>query len=280
VARAAYGLAAPPELSSVGRLLHLVGMYGWYLRIYWLTLVEYRADTVISLVTSLLQQASWFLFLSVVTARVPQLAGWSRAELAFIVGFATTARAISTTFLIAPFGVSGTVRSGRMDVLLVRPIGALFQMIGLSQQPNALGIGLTGIPIMAIAGAELGLRWTVGTVAYLALALVCGALIRFVVLMVVGIGAIWWETRSLLYPMMWLYDFVRFPLDVFSWPVRVLLTYVVPFGVAGFYPAAYVLRPGEYGWALWGVPATTLTLLLVVRALWAYTLQRYSSTGS
>jgi ABC-2 type transport system permease protein len=280
VARTGYGLAAPPELSPVGRFVHLIGMYGWYLRVYWLTLVEYRADTVISLVTSLLQQASWFLFLSVVIARVPQLAGWSHAELAFVFGFATTARAISTTFFNAPFGVSSTVRSGRMDVLLVRPVGAMFQMIGLSQQPNALGIGLTGIPIMAIAGNELGLSWGVGTVAYLGLALVCGALIRFAVLMVVGIGAIWWETRSLLYPMMWLYDFVRFPLDVFSWPVRALLTYVVPFGVAGFYPAAYVLRPAEYGWALWGVPATTVALLVVVRVLWGYALQRYGSTGS
>jgi ABC-2 type transport system permease protein len=153
-------------------------------------------------------------------------------------------------------------------------------MVGLSQQPNALGIGLTGIPILAVAGTELGLRWTPGTVAYLALALVCGALIRFAVLMVVSICAIWWETRSLLYPVMWLYDFVRFTLDVFSWPVRALLTYVVPFGVAGFYPAAYVLRPAAYGWALWGVPATTLVLLLIVRALWRYALDRYGSTGS
>lgn len=262
------------------RALYHVGLYGCYLRIYWLTLVEYRANTLISLATSLLQQASWFLFLSVVTARVPELAGWSRAELAFVFGFATTARAISTTFLNAPFSVSDEVRSGRLDVLLVRPVGALFQMIGMEQQPNALGIGLTGIPIMALAAAELGLHWTFGTVAYLAVALVCGALIRFAVLMVVGLCAVWWETRSLLYPMMWLYDFVRFPLDVFSWPVRALLTYVVPFGVAGFYPAAYVLRPEQYGWALWGVPAVAIALLLVVRALWLFALDRYGSTGS
>jgi ABC-2 type transport system permease protein len=86
--------------------------------------------------------------------------------------------------------------------------------------------------------------------------------------------------RSLLYPMMWLYDFVRFPLDVFSWPVRALLTYVIPFGVAGFYPAAYLLRPDEYRWALWGVPLTTVGLVALIRVLWSVALRHYESTGS
>ncbi len=255
-------------------------MYGWYLRIYARTLVEYRADTLISLATGLLQQASWFLFLSVIIARVPVLAGWEYAELVFIFGFATTARAISTTFLNVPFEVTHYVRSGELDLLLVRPVGALFQAIGLSQQPNALGIGLTGIPIMIYAARELGLHWTAGSIAYLALALFCGAVIRYAVLMVIAILTFWFEMRSLLYPMMWLYDFVRFPLDVFSWPVRALLTFVIPFGLAGFYPAAYLLRPESYGWALWAVPATTLGLVMLVRLLWSIALRHYESTGS
>ena len=270
----------PPELSLPERLVYLAGLYCWYLRIYARTLVEYRADTLISLATSLLQQASWFLFLGVLVNRVPTLAGWGHAELLFIFGFATTARALSTTFLNAPFGITGTVRSGELDVLLVRPVGPLFQMIGLSQQPNALGIGLTGIPIMLYAASDLGLHWTVSSALYLAVALVCGATIRYAVLMVVALLTFWWEMRSLLYPMMWLYDFVRFPLDVFSWPVRALLTYVIPFGVAGFYPAAYLLRPDEYGWALWGVPLTTVGLVALIQVLWSVALRHYESTGS
>jgi ABC-2 type transport system permease protein len=273
-------LARPADDSLPTRWLHLAGLYLWYLRIYARTLLEYRVDTLISLATSLLQQASWFLFLSVLVNRVPTLAGWAHAELLFIFGFATTARAISTTFLNAPFGMTGTVRSGELDVLMVRPVGPLFQIIGLSQQPNALGIGLTGIPIMLYAAAELGLAWTAGTVAYLALALICGAVIRYAVLMVVALLTFWWEMRSLLYPMMWLYDFVRFPIDVFSWPVRVLLTYVIPFSVAGFFPAAFLLRPHDYGWALWGVPATTLGLVLLVQVLWSAALRHYESTGT
>ena len=60
--------------------------------------------------------------------------------------------------LNAPFAVTSLVRSGRLDVLLVRPVGPLFQIVGTEQQPNALGIGLTGIPIMLIAADQVGLR--------------------------------------------------------------------------------------------------------------------------
>ena len=265
--------------SAPNRLAHRAGLYTLYLRIYARTLVEYRADTWVALAAGLLLQAAGFLFLSVVLQRVPRLAGWSFEELVFVYGFASTVGAVSTTFLNAPFDVHSHIRGGSLDVFLLRPVGPLFQVIGLSQQPNSLSVALTGLILMAYSSHELGIVWTAGWLTYLLIALASGAFIMFAVLMLVATLAFWFEVRSLLYPMRWLYDFTRYPLDIFTLPVQALLTFVIPYGLASYYPAAYLLRPAAYAWAAWTVPLSALALTFLAYRFWTFGLRRYVSVG-
>jgi ABC-2 type transport system permease protein len=113
----------------------------------------------------------------------------------------------------------------------------------------------------------------------LILGLISGCFIRFSVLMVVAISAFWLEVRSLLYPLVWLYDFTRFPLDVYGPLVRGLLTYAIPYGLASYYPAAYLLRPTEHAWAAWGVPLIALAMTAAVYQFWLFALDHYASAG-
>jgi ABC-2 type transport system permease protein len=268
---------APP--GGARGLLHLAGLYVAYLRVYARTLAEYRADTCLALLTGLLSQASGFLLLTVLVRRLPSLAGWSFYELVFFYAFATTVAALGTTFLDAPFRVSSYVWSGGLDVLLHRPVGPLFQIIGLSQQPNSISAACAGLALIGYAAAHLGLAWGTGRAAYLPVALVSAMVIRFAVLMLVASLNFWSRMQPLVYPVSWLFDFLRYPLDLFSPPVRGLLTFVVPYAMASYYPAAFLLRPERFWWAAWAVPATAVGLAVAVRVAWSAALRRYESTG-
>lgn len=262
------------------QVAYLIGMYGHFLKVYVKTLVAYRADTIIAVIAGILAQGSTLIFLTVIFKRIPMLAGWDYNELVFMFGLAATGRALNQTFFNAPFMLTGNIRNGRMDMMMVRPVGVLFQTIGYSQELNGVGQLITGIAIMGYAASRLDMSWTILNVLYVVIALLCSALIQFSILLTISVLTFWFqEIRSLIYPVTWLYDFTRYPMQIFHPILRGLLTYIIPYSLASFYPAAYLLRPEQYGWAAWGVPAVTMVVVMGAYFIWSQGLRRYSSVA-
>ncbi|GAA4832674.1 ABC transporter permease [Paenibacillus vulneris] len=269
-----------PQRNAFQQAAYLIGMYGQYLKIYFKTLVEYRADTLIAVIAGIVAQGSTLVFLSVIFQRIPKLADWSFYELVFLFGLAATGKALNQTLFNAPFSLTGYIRRGQLDIMMIRPVGVLFQAIGNSQELNGVGQLITGAVIMGYAGAHLNMHWSVGTVLYVIIALISSAVIQFAVLLTISVLTFWvQEIRSVIYPVNWLYDFTRYPLEIFHPLLRGLLTYLIPYAVGSFFPAAFLLRPGEYGWAMWGVPAVAAVMISITYCIWSFGLKRYSSVA-
>ncbi len=83
-----------------------------------------------------------------------------------------------------------------------------------------------------------------------------------------------------MYPISWLSDFATFPVAIYPLPIQLLLTWVLPYAMAGFYPAAYLLRRDEY--KVYGLMAPLMGFILLGVALliWRFAIRRYQSTGS
>jgi ABC-2 type transport system permease protein len=269
-----------PRRNVIQQSQYLIGLYGHYLKIYLKTLVEYRSDTLIAVVAGILAQGSTLLFLTVIFQRIPKLADWSFYEMIFIFGLAATGKALNQTLFNAPFSLTGLIRRGQMDVMMVRPVGVLFQTIGLSQELNGVGQLVTGIAVMSYAATHLDMPWTVWTFLYCVIALFSSAVIQFAILLAISVCTFWvLEIRSLLYPVTWLYDFTRYPLEIFHPILRGLLTYVIPYALGSFFPAAFLLRSEQYGWAAWGVPAAAAVVMVLAYWLWLFGIRRYSSVA-
>ncbi|RTE00245.1 ABC transporter permease [Paenibacillus whitsoniae] len=269
-----------PKRNAVQQAGFLLGMYGQFLKIYLKTLVEYRADTLIAIVAGIIAQGSTLAFLTVIFSRIPALAGWDFYELVFLFGLAAAGRALNQTFLNAPFLITGYIRYGKLDMMMVRPVGVLFQSIGYGQELNGVGQLCTGLVIMVYSALKLDMTWSYGQVGFAILALLCSALIQFAILLTISVLTFWvHEVRSLIFPVTWLYDFARYPLQIFHPVLRGLLTYVFPYAIGSFYPAAYLLHHERYEWALWGVPLVTLAVLGVALWIWSLGLRRYAGVA-
>jgi ABC-2 type transport system permease protein len=59
-----------------------------------------------------------------------------------------------------------------------------------------------------------------------------------------------------------------------------MLTWIVPFGFATFYPSAALLRSDTYTIYAWLLPVITTVFLMMSVALWDRGVRNYSSTGS
>ena len=75
------------------------------------------------------------------------------------------------------------------------------------------------------------------------------------------------------------HEFARYPLTIYSSWIRVLLTWIIPYGMVSFYPASELTghNPGLMAWV---PPMMALALLTVGYRLWVFGLRHYSGTGS
>jgi ABC-2 type transport system permease protein len=267
-----------PGRNIFQEIAYRAGLFVFYQKLYFRVLVEYTLDSWIGILSGMLILLSSLIFLGVTVNRIPHLAGWSFEQLLFLFGIAATGRGLNQVFLNAPFLFHGFIRRGTLDIMMVRPVGALFQMIGLSQELLGLGGAVFGVAIILHSAPHAGIVWHAGNVAYLIVAVVSSMLIQFAVLMIVVIPGFWvFEMRAVIYPVAWLIDFARFPVQIYHPFLRVLLTFVLPYALGSFYPAAYLIDPVRYWWALFAVPGTAIFLLFIAYRFWEFGLDHYSS---
>jgi ABC-2 type transport system permease protein len=267
-----------PSRTLFEEIAYRAGLFLFYQKLYFRILVEYTLDTWIGIISGILILVSSLVFLGVTMNRVPHLAGWSFEQLLFLFGIAATGRGLNQVFLNAPFLFHGFIRRGALDIMMVRPVGALYQMIGLSQELLGLGGVIFGVAIILYAAPHIGIAWHAASVFFLVVSVVSSMLIQFAVLMIIVIPGFWvFEMRAVIYPVAWLIDFSRFPVQIYHPVLRILLTFVFPYALGSFYPAAYLIDPVRYWWALFAVPGTAVLLMFIAYRFWKFGLDHYSS---
>lgn len=269
-----------PKKNFIQNIIHLTGLYGFYIKLYFKTLVEYRIGTWVAIIAGLIAQISGLAFIGIVFQKIPKLGGWTFYEIIFMFSFAAIGRGLNQVFLNVPYDLTRYIRQGTLDVLMVRPVGPLFQAIGFSQEINGMGNVITAFLILCYAGANLGINWAFGKILYAIVAVVSSMFIQLAVLFSIMVATFWvQEIRSVIYPVAWIYDFSKYPLDVFGPFLRGLLTFVIPYSLGSYYPSVYLLRPGTFSWALWVVPLSSIALMSLAYRFWLFGLKHYTSAN-
>ncbi len=250
--------------------------------------MEYRADFFVECLAALLQQASGLLMLLFLFNNFHALhdrgeANWTREEVLFVYGFSLIPMAFFDAISMSFYQFSDRyIVSGELDRLLMRPVSALVQLFieGISFDFLA-DLGL-GISVLCYAWGHVGRAVDVLVLLEL-FVMVCGAwgVLTGVFLSLTALS-FWSEDRlSFLPPVYNLLNFARYPLSIYRPIVRILLTFVVPFGFVAFYPAAHFLQRGTpYRIYSYFVPVAGLIMLGLGVRMWNLGLRRYSGAGS
>jgi ABC-2 type transport system permease protein len=264
----------------MSKLRYYLDLYRTYMGFVFKTASRYKADTMIFIVSSFLHDGSTLLFLAVIFSHIAGLEGWSFHEMLMIWGLGTVARNIENSFFNIPARIYEYVQSGDFDRLFVRPPGMLFQIAGSSGVYLAsLGRIAAGITAMAIALPSLSLPWWCAL--YIPLVIVSGTLLQFAIEMFPSCLGFWFtNTRSIFGAIVWSFQFGQYPAGIFALPLRIFITWIIPYAMIGFYPVAFMLRSGEY--LLYGIAAPLMgfSLFAVSLLFWKIGLRHYQSTGS
>ncbi len=244
--------------------------------------LAYRGDFFISVVTTLVATVFGIAVVWLIFHRVPKLLGWSFDEILFLYGFSLLPMALFNTLSINLyyFGQQYIVE-GRFDRVLLRPVHSLFQVLFEQFRLESLGDAVLGVFLMITCARRLDIELTAAAWAFLAFAAVCGCVIYLSVFLMLTCVSFWMEDRvGVIPPVYNMLTFGRYPLDIYSTAVKFVLTWIVPFGFATFYPTASVLKSGDYRIYGWLLPVVTFVFVSLAVTIWNRGVRNYSSTGS
>ncbi len=241
----------------------------------------YRADFLVDSLFVFGSLAVHLVFLGVLYTRIRDLAGWSLDQLILIHGFSMIPLGIFNLVSMNLWTFSERhLVEGRFDRVLLRPIHPVFQVLFESFNIAALNEIIVGAVLLGVAGARLGLSFQAWDVVALpVLALSAAAIYLGVFLALTGVS-FWFADRLGIAPPVYnLIRFARYPVTIYHPAVRALLSWIVPFSFAAFYPATAFLRIREFYPYVWLTPAMAIVTIGLAMFVFSQGVKRYESTG-
>lgn len=248
--------------------------------------LEYPAYLFSWLISNPLQFLLGLYMIRVVVQNFSMLGGWTYEEIAFLYGLSIVSHGLAVVFFIQTWQMDLYVTRGRFDMYLIRPLNVFFQFS--FQYFNFVGFTdiIPGLLILIYSIQNLDIQFTIRSVIDIIVATIGATFIRGAMYTVIGALAFWIKRSSKLISINLLIDeqVMRYPLNIYPKIIQFILTFILPFGFIGFYPAEYILNlesdelfPGNV--CLWTL-CVGIVLFLISIFVFYKGMQRYESSGS
>jgi ABC-2 type transport system permease protein len=269
----------------VAEAVRLAGVYRRLIGAHVRSQLQYRTSVALQLVGVFIATFLDFVVILVLFEQVPALGGWTVEEVAFLYGISAIAFALCDLAIGHLDLLSRMIREGTFDLVLVRPLGSLFQVAASDFALRRLGKLAQGSLVLAVALGSVDVDWTAGRVAMTVLAVVSGAVIFAGVW--IGLATVaFWIVDSIEFVNAFTYGgsyLTQYPVSLFGPWLRRLLAFVIPMAFVCYFPALYVLdKPDELGlpsWLRFMSPLVALVVAVAAGALWRTAVRHYRSAG-
>lgn len=248
--------------------------------------MSYRTSFLLQCVAQAVNQLAELVIILVLFNRVSALGGFSVAEVVLMYAIAGTAFGIADMVAGQLDELPTYIRTGTFDVLLLRPLGTLAQMMASDLHLRKVGRIAAGLVVLGCALSHNDIAWSAGTVALAVLAPISGAVI---------FSSIWVTANAVCF---WVVDgqelantvtygsnaFTSYPVTVYGPWLRRFFAFVVPGAFVAYYPSLALLdRPDPLGGPAllgWISPLVAVAAAVVAGLVWRTAVRHYRGTGS
>lgn len=249
--------------------------------------VQYRTSFVLYVLGAFILTLADFFAIWVIFQHIPALEGWTLAEVSFFYGTSYVSFKVTDMVVGHLDLLPELIRTGGFDILLVRPLGSLFQIITADFALRHIGGISQGLIVFGFAISQLSIDWDAGRIFMLAVMMVSGGVI-FAGIWIIGASTVFWTLGSGLEVLnAFTYGgnaFTAYPLNIYSGWLRRILAYVVPLGFVNYFPALYILGKedplGSPDILRFLSPVAALVMAVLANLAWGFGVRHYRSTGS
>ncbi len=167
------------------------------------------------------------------------LNGWTLPQMLVLLGVYYIVQGIGELVFRPSFQMfMEHVRLGTLDYLVLKPVSTQFLVSVRHTKIANLGQLVLGVTVVALGAQQLASTLSVGLVATFALALACGLVLIYALLLCLSTLSFWFvRVENLLAIYEAFLDAARFPVDIYPGWLRATMSTVIPIGVAVTVPA-------------------------------------------
>jgi ABC-2 type transport system permease protein len=260
-------------------------LFGAFARFSLATEMAFRANFLVKLLVEALWLGILLVFYLKLFDNARQIAGWDRNQYLFFVGcYFALGGMVETFFLENCTEFADLVRSGDLDLYLLKPIDEQFLITGRkidwSTAPNVAA----GVVLMVSSLALLAWPFDAGRLLLFGLLFVCGCLMAYSFLLLLASTSVWMVRNQSLMEMWWLFTtLMRYPREIytgkFASPFGWFFTFVVPVLLVVNVPADVMVKVVQPAF-VYGALGATGVLLVVSRRFFRFALRCYRSASS
>lgn len=246
----------------------------------------YRASFIADIVGSTLITTFDLVTVIVLFRVTPDLGGFDFGEAFLMASIAAVAFALADAAIGNIDRLRDSVRSGRLDALLVRPLGLLRQLVTADLQVRKAGRVIQSVVALVLSVFLAHVPASPANITLLVMAPLAGA-VFFGAIFVIGSTVAFWWIDSGEFANGFTYggrDFTTYPVTVYGQVFRRIFALGLGFAFVAYYPALVLLgRSDPLGlpaWTGWLCPLVAAIAAGIASAAWRFGVAHYRSTGS
>lgn len=174
---------------------------------------------------------------------------------------------------------SELVKSGNLDMLLIRPQNIYLQVIGYKVELSKFVKCIIALIVLVFAIIKLEISMLhIGTIIMMLL----GSAIVFASVFITGAALCFVTIEGLEIVNIFIYgtrDFAQYPIGIYNKVVKTFFTYIVPIGLTSYYPMLYITGMTDRMWYLF-LPLLSVLTLIPACLVFNLGMSKYKSTGS
>lgn len=247
---------------------------------------SYRRSFAMDLVAGVGVTAISFAEIAVIYSNVHLLGGLNFAATVTVFALAHICFTLADMMIGHLGNLPTYVRQGSLDAFMLRPLSILGQLATSDISLRRLGRTGSGLILLGWALAVYGVHWSPAKVVLLVLAIGSGTAI-FAALFVCGGAVQFWLIEGSEFAAAFTYGghyAANYPVSIFTLPLRLLFTFVVPSAFVAYLPVLVLLDlPGPGGLPAvlgWCGPLIAVVSWIVASVLWRAGIRHYTGAGS
>ena len=243
--------------------------------------LAYRSEAVIEFLLDLMWMGWELLSLQIIFGNTQSLGGWNKGELIALMGVLTMVNTFMSALIWPNTDFFNTaMHDGSLDYMLLQPVNSQF-LVTFSRISIWRIVDLIVAVILIVTGVRMAGDVVVPiNIATFLLLMASGMLVLYS-LWIILIAFTFWFTKfdNNVTILQALTDTGRYPITVYPWWLRIVVTFIVPIGLATTIPVQALrgdLEPQQVILYL----AIGIFTLLVASQVWRIGIKRYSSASS
>jgi len=244
--------------------------------------LEYRGAFMLMFLAKIVGWGSEFIVVIILFSTFDSIGGWGMYDLLFIHAINIMSYSMISQFLLNPcHKMSAEVRTGTFDSLLTKPVNPFFHYVFRIFSTGYISNITMCLAVLGVVLSRSAFEFSILNVGLLIVTLLGGAFFQGTLYILISITAFKMvkndAVNSLIYV---LRGFIAYPIHIYASPIRILLTFIVPFAFTSYYAALYFLNHGGGMHLIFIGFLIGLFLIIFSYKCWMRALKYYESTGS